>query len=734
MSFSDTRKWNAFWIGSGETLHDWRGEVLPAPYFRQEFDFRGGKECRLYLCGLGYHELRLNGEKVGDCELAPAPTNYDAHAGYLVYDVSNLLNPGRNAVGVVLGNGLYNCHTAEAWHFDKATWRDYPKLLLELVVDGETILSSDDCWRVSSSGPVTYDGLRNGEHYDARLEFPGWDAPGFDDSAWRRAAIVPGPGGLLFEQTAPPCRVCELFPMRRLECGTWDAGQNIAGRAELVVRGTRGSTVKIQYGDVLNPDGSLHWDDIARFVQSGDFQTERYTLKGEGVESWHSRFTYHGFRYAVVEISGEAEILSLTAQAIHSDLREIGGFTCSNPDMNALEHCTRWSFLNNFVGIPTDCPHREKNGWTNDTQLASDTGLFHFDLAESYREWLGTLRDCQRPNGQLPGIAPTSGWGYNWGSGTMFDTILMGIPRRVYLYRGDSSLMRENYEAFKRNVEFSASMAKGGILKFGLGDWCHYDPSRAVAPELVTTGWYYYDLCILADAAELFGFREDAARYRERAAGVAEAFRRAFSNGNGSYANDEKTALAVAVGMGLCSGEEAEKTAALLNRKMEEAHYIADFGIVGAKFVPRVLAEHGYAESAFRIFTQDQFPGWCRWVRNGETTLLEDFAGNFSHCHIMYGDLSAWMMQYAAGLEPDWNRPGFREVVLKPCAISSLNSMSAWYDSVYGRISIEWERTREGVVYSARIPDGVPGILQLPGENGISFTNAIQTVWKGEAR
>ena len=141
MSFSDTRKWNAFWIGSGETLHDWRGEVLPAPYFRQEFDFRGGKECRLYLCGLGYHELRLNGKKVGDCELAPAPTNYDAHAGYLVYDVFGLLKPGRNAVGVVLGNGLYNCHTAEAWHFDKATWRDYPKLLLELVVDGETILS-----------------------------------------------------------------------------------------------------------------------------------------------------------------------------------------------------------------------------------------------------------------------------------------------------------------------------------------------------------------------------------------------------------------------------------------------------------------------------------------------------------------------------------------------------------------------------------------------------------------
>ncbi|HBJ96560.1 MAG TPA: hypothetical protein DDZ11_09135, partial [Lentisphaeria bacterium] len=362
MAFSNTREWNAYWISAGAEMVDWQAKVLPAPWFRKEFRIDGEKSCEAFVCGLGYHEIWLNGRRVGNAELAPAPTNYDRHAGYLRYDISAYLKPGLNTIGAVLGNGLYNCHTTETWHFDKATWRDYPKLLLEIVADGQIILASDDSWKVTASGPITFDGLRNGEYYDARLEILGWAENGFDDSAWSRAVITAGPGGFLFEQTAPPCRVRELFPMKQIKPGLWDAGVNIAGRAELTVRGTRGSEIRIQYGDVLNPDGSLHLNDIARFIKSGEFQTERYILKGGGAETWHSRFTYHGFRYAAVEISGNAEILSLTAQVIGSDFAETGGFSCSHPDMNELGRCTRRSILNNFVGIPTDCPHREKNG------------------------------------------------------------------------------------------------------------------------------------------------------------------------------------------------------------------------------------------------------------------------------------------------------------------------------------------------------------------------------------
>jgi len=730
MSFSDTRVWQAYWISFGATMVDWNAKNFPAPYFRKEFEIAEPKDCKLYICGLGFHEVRINGRRVSDFELAPAQAKYDAHAGYLVHDVSNFLVSGRNTIGVTLGNGLYNCQTAEVWHFDKATWRDYPKMIAELTADGQTILASDHTWKVTNKGPIIFDSLRNGEYYDARLEMPGWDQNGFDDSAWQNATITAGPGGILYEQTSAPCRVTRTFPMRKLGGGIWDAGQNLAGRAEIKVRGKAGSCIKIQYGDVLNPDGTLYLDNIARFVKSGEFQTERYTLKGEATEVWHSHFTYHGFRYAAVEITGEAELVSMTAQAIHSDVRQVGDFTCSDPDMNALKQCTYWSYLNNFVGIPTDCPHREKNGWMNDAQLVSDTGLFFFDGKETYREWLGTIRDCMRPNGQLPGMAPTSGWGYNWGSGPMFDTILFGIPRNIYIYRGDAVPMRENYEPFKRALAFTESLAKGHLVRFGLGDWMHPFAERAVVPELPTTAWYYHELKMLVEAAKLFGYEEDVKRYSELAEQVFHAFNREFSNGNGSYANNEKTALAVAVQFGFCTGKEVANAVRILLDSVRKDAHIADFGIVGAKFVPRVLAEHGYADDGFKIFTQDQYPGWCKWIRDGETTLCEDFAGKDSHNHIMYGDLFAWMMQYAAGIEPDFSRPGFREVVLKPRLIASLHNMTASYDTIYGKIKIEWQRVNGEIQFKAELPDNIPGRLERPDGATLAIQKTLNTHWK----
>ena len=708
---------------------DWRAAEFPAPYFRREFDIADPHGCELHICGLGFHEVWINGLRVGDWELVPAQAKYDAHAGFVTYDVEKYLQPGSNTIGVILGNGLYNSQTADVWHFDKATWRDYPKMILELTADGKTLLSSDTKWMVTNDGPIIFNALRNGEYYDARLEMPGWSQNGFDDSKWKKATITAAPGGIIYQQTSAPCRVVRILPMSKLKCSLWDVGENISGRAEIKVRGEAGSLIRIQYGEVLNQDGSLHLDDAAQFTLSGEFQTERYILKGEGIETWHSRFTYHGFRYAVVAVSGDAEILSLDAQVIHSDVKQIGDFDCSDEDMNALKRCTCRSYLNNLVGIPTDCPHREKNGWMNDTQLASDTGLFFFDSKETYREWEGTIRDCMRPSGQLPGMAPASGWGYNWGSGPMFDMSLFGIPRNIYIYRGDAVPMRENYDAFRKVLEFTATLAENHIIRFGLGDWMHPNKARAVIPELPLTAWYFHELKIAAEAAKLFGYADDTGRYEEKAAQVAEAFNLAFSNGNGSYANNEKTALAVAVWFGLCTGEDAEKAIKMLRDDVRNDSYIADFGIVGAKFVPRVLAEYGYADDGYKIFTQDKYPGWCHWIRNGETTLCEDFAGKCSHNHIMYGDVAAWMMQYAAGIEPSFSRPGFQEVVLKPRRIASLDNMSAAYETVYGKISIQWSRNKDKINFHAEIPEGIYGRIEQPDGKSLVIKRTLDTAW-----
>ena len=233
----------------------------------------------------------------------------------------------------------------------------------------------------------------------------------------------------------------------------------------------------------------------------------------------------------------------------------------------------------------------------------------------------------------------------------------------------------------------------------------------------------------IADAAKLFGREDDARWSYEKAAEVRDSFLKEYSNGNGSFAKDEKSALASAIGFGLCPENEIRQTVEKLNTAMISDGCRADFGIVGAKFVPRVLAEHGYADTALQIFRQENYPGWAKWVLDGETTLIEDFPGKESHNHIMYGDISAWFMQYAAGIEPSFDRPGFREVVLKPCFVSAFDHVDAWYDTIYGRINVRWKRTAAGIAFTADIPAGIPGKLILPDGRMIPFENTIDQVF-----
>ncbi|MCX7916473.1 MAG: family 78 glycoside hydrolase catalytic domain, partial [Verrucomicrobiae bacterium] len=292
------------------------------------------------VCGLGYHEVWLNGERVGDTVLEPVVTQYDKRVRFVSYRVH--LRAGRNALGVILGNGWYNSHTAEVWHFDKAPWRDYPKLWLELEQDGSLVIVSDGTWRVTT-GPILFDGLRNGEIYDARRELGDWTLPGYDDSRWEAVGLVAPPGGVMEEQTMPGCRVVARLPavsQWTLSDGTrmFDFGQNIAGWAELATRGPAGTEMVLQYGERLDPDGRLDQRDIGRFVLQGDFQTDRYILKGVGVERWSPRFTYHGFQY--VAVTGPAEVVELTACVVRTGFERIGWFECSDSDLNKLEACT----------------------------------------------------------------------------------------------------------------------------------------------------------------------------------------------------------------------------------------------------------------------------------------------------------------------------------------------------------------------------------------------------------
>ena len=712
--------WQAKWIGRPDViLWNSHRDVLPAPFFRRVLDCtKKMKSAKVCICGLGYYELYINGSKVGDHVLDPVVTHYDKRVRYVIYDVTSYLVCGKNVLGVVLGNGWYNCHTPDVWNFDKATWRDYPKFLLELEVNNKVILCSDDSWKISS-GPIVFDGLRNGEFYDARLELDGWMNAGYDDSNWKKASKVSSPGGILQEQTMPPCKVMKTLPAQKQWSLTngdivYDFGQNITGWVRINCIGERGTELLIKYAERLEGD-DITQENIAIFIKGGEFQTDKYILKGDGMEVWEPRFTYHGFQY--IKISGNLEstqIGKVEGRVIYTAFDRIGDFSCSNQVLNQLQQCTLWSYIGNFTGIPTDCPHREKNGWTGDAQLAAETGLFNFASGTAYNQWMDSFADVQRPSGQLPGIVPSAGWGFNWGSGPAWDSAFLLIPWYIYLYTGDASVIKSHYDSMKKYVDYCTSMATDYLVSFGLGDWCHVD-KEAIAPvELTSTAYYYVDSLLIAKFAGILGKTADRIKYSRLAAKIRESFNSHFYHGNGIYANGEPTALGCAIYQGLVADAEKNKVVEALALAVKKNNYKAYFGILGAKYIPRALSENGYVDIAYKLITQPDFPGWAYWLKEGATTLWGNWNGKASLNHIMFGDISAWMYQYLAGIIPDPKHPGFKHVTIKPHPVPDLKWVHSEYTAPAGKIVSEWKQAGGKFNLTVEIPPNTTGTIIMP--------------------
>lgn len=598
-----TKNDDSRWIGYGanECSNFQTDKVPAAPWLRREFEVKTPRKAQLAICGLGYYEVYLNGKRVGDHVLDPIVSVYDKHARYVIYDdVEKLLKKGKNCVGIVLGTGWYDCYNPGPWVLEKAPWRDLPKARFELRDGaGKLIVGSDQNWKFTRNGPIVQNALRLGEWYDARLELGAWSEAGYDDAAWQNTAIVRGPGGLLEEQTAVPIRIVDTQLLSKPnKKNVYDLGRNISGHARITVKGEPGAEVILQYAERMKKNGDI--DQNGQLFESFDntyWQYDKYILKGtKSSETWEARFTYHGFQYVRVTIKGKAKLEKIEARIVNTDFKSVGSFRSGNDMINTLQTLTRRSYLANFVGIPTDCPHREKNGWTGDAELASDTGLCNFDSAESYKQWIVTMRDCQRPDGDLPGIVPTGGWGYNWGNGPAWDSALFVIPWNVYLYTGDDSALNASMENMKRYLDFLDANSVDHIVQFGLGDWCS-DPAKMVDPRLTNTAIYCGCIQIYKDTAAHFGMKTEAQAYAKLLAAVKRSFHKTFYKGKGIYAEGELTAMGAALYFDLCPTEAVRKsTVAKLAECVDGCCATAQFGIIGAKCVPRVLADNGYAE------------------------------------------------------------------------------------------------------------------------------------------
>ena len=735
--------WKAAAVAGDADCQPWgkveRQVETASPAFEKSFAVaKTVREATLHITGVGFYEASLNGAKIGRKVLDPVPTKFDKRVLYSTYDLTGQLKAGANRLNVLVGHGWYDVRSVAVWNFDNAPWRDFPRMIAQLEIvyaDGtRELVVSDATWRQVAS-PMGFDCIREGEVI-------GKTPPGGPDLAKTTvmAEVVPAPAGKLTAEALPPSVVAqEIKPVavREVKPGVWvvDFGQNTAGWIRLAIKGQKaGDVVTVKYGEKVNADGTLslegtdaHFRYPASFrvLPGGWFQTDRFVCDGSAEQVYEPRFTYNGFQYA--EISGlkaAPTAATVVACVVHTDFTGAGSFACGNELVNKLQEAILWAYRSNFVnGYPTDCPHREKNGWTGDAQLAAELAMYNFQNTAAYEKWVGDIIDEQRPDGNVAAIIPTSGWGYAWGNGPAWDSALLIIPWTLYVYQGDTRVLETAYPAMRLYVDYVTSRAKDGIASHGLSDWT---PVKTKTPtEVTSTGYYYLDAQIVARTAEVLGKAEDAKKYAALSASIRDAYNKQLYKGDGVYSIGSQTSQSCALHQGLVPAAERAKVEAKLADVVQQNRAYPDFGILGSKYIFRSLSEAGRSDLAYAMATKEDGSSYGTWIRRGATTFWEDWGEGASRNHIMFGDVSAWFYQYLGGIRladgvsavaakvaPE--TVAFKDFVICPDPVEGLGWVKAEHDSPYGVIHSSWKK--EGGVFTleVEVPVNTTATVYLP--------------------
>lgn len=729
--------WKGKWISDNNDIH-----YQQAPYFRNTF--RTNKKikfARAYIAAAGLYELSINGQKIGNHRLDPMYTRFDRRNLYVVEDVTRQLQQGDNAIGLILGNGWYNHQPLAVWDFDKAPWRDRPAFCLDLRVvytdRSEETMISNNHWK-TAAGPIIYNNIYTGEHYDARKEMPGWDKPEFDDTSWHAVRYRNPPSSNIVSQQIAPIRLSRSFvpkTVTKLDPSTYvfDMGQNMAGVTKVKIRGKAGTVVRIKHGERLYTNGHVDQSNIDVYYR-GDkvkepFQTDILILSGRE-DTFMAKFGYKGFRYVEINSSDTVNLdkESITAYFMHSDVRPLGQLKTSSNLINKIWEATNNAYLSNLMGYPTDCPQREKNGWTGDGHLAIETAFYNFDGITVYEKWLADHRDEQRENGVLPDIIPTGGWGYGTANGLDWTSTIAIIPWQVYQFYGDPTLLADCYAHIKRYVDYVDGISPNGLTNFGRGDWVPVKSSSNI--ELTSSVYFYVDACILASAAKLFGHKADQDTYEKLSIKIREAINNKFlDRSTGIYNNGTQTELSVPLYWGVVPEELKSKVAANLNKRVEETGFHLDVGVLGAKALLNALKDNGYGETAYKVAVQDTYPSWGWWIVNGATTLLENWDLNatrdISDNHMMFGEIGGWFFKSIGGILPDPSQPGFKHIWLKPIFPRALQESSVSYDSPYGKILSSWTVKKNKIEYQIEIPANATATFYPPDNMKDSHTKQL---------
>ena len=688
-----------------------------APMFRRKFVLTDKpNRATLSAACSGFYRIFINGKEITRGRLAPYISNLD-HVLYREdYDVTEDLTVGANVVCVLAGNGNGNPIGGYPWGFDKAAWRTVPLISVELDIDGKRRIESDSRF-VTAKSPITFDDLRIGEFYDARLESD-WLSVDYDDEKWENALPALPLKGEIKPVCFPPVVVSrEVKPLSVVKSGDgylYDFGIVTAGVCRLSISGRRGQKIDMTHGEVV-VDGKLDLRNIGfASTRSGYVQRVSYICNGRANSVYTPSFCYFGFRYVFVEGLTEEQATKdlLTMLVMHTDLKSCGSFRCSDERVNKIQACILNSDLSNFFHFPTDCPQREKNAWTGDAALSCEQMILNFDVGENLREWLYNIRKAQRSDGAIPCVVPTAGWGYDWGNGPAWDNALIHIPYMLYKYGGDISVLEENADAILGYIQYMTTRLNAdGLACYGLGDWLEtgtYKEDDYSTPVEVTDSITCIDMC--DKAAEIFstlGRKADADFCLGVKNEIMDAFKKKYVSGH-RVTCDTQTAQAMAIYYGIFKEEDRAATvgylAELIHRK--EDHF--SVGILGARVIFHVLADNGFAELAYKMITNKTFPSYTYNIDRGATSVWESFNrlddsrdgyvrtdGNkmLSLNHHVWGDVSAWFYRIIGGLR-EINR---NKIFIKPEIIPQMDFAEAEYRNGFGSVRVAWKREEEKI-------------------------------------
>ncbi len=736
--------WQAYWIAAAGNQTNQASTLL-----RREWVVKPGlQRALLHVCGLGQYELRLNGEKVGDDWLSPGWSKYDRTCLYDTRDLTARFKTGRNALGLLLGNGMYNVlEVSNRYTKFSGTYgpqKAIAQLRLEYADGTVEIIGTDAAWRVAP-GPITFSSIYGGEDYDARLLPSGWDQPGFDDSEWAAATEVEGPGGQLkgLSGAAPPIQAFEL----RQPVATWpitngnevfDLGQNAAYIPTVRVSGPAGSRVRLLPAELTNADGSI--TQMSMNASRKDPVACSYIKATDGVEEWTPKFFYAGCRYYEAHFFPAApgqpapRIKSLTARVVNTASAPAGAFECSNPLFNRIHNLIRWAQRSNLMSLLTDCPHRERLGWLEQDHLNGPALRYEFDLAQLYTKMMNDIADSQLPSGLVPSIAPeyvafrgpgqTGDQRNDFADSPEWSSSFILVPWQQYEFDGDLELFRQYYPAMRRHVAYLGTRANRGILDYGLGDWYDIGPkppgySQLTPKELTATAYYYEDVAVMARAAAMLGHRADAQTYAALATTIRNAFNeRFYHTDTGSYATGSQTANAIPLVFGICEETNRPAVLAAIVRDLHERGLTA--GDVGYRYLLRALADGGRSDVIYTVNNQSEKPGYGYQLKKGATSLTEawDAGRHSSQNHFMLGQINEWFYHDLGGISSDPKGPGFQQILLKPQPVGGVTWVKTSYASLHGNIISQWRRSPGWFELQATIPANTTATVFMPVRAG----------------